>query len=58
MLKTIISAENLSLSLIAEDAEFGSKSGNCEDKTVERSPSKNLNKTTYYLTPIAKQAFT
>ena len=60
MLRTIRSAENLSL-LVAEDAEVGSiGGGNYEDKTVKRSPltSKNLNGATGYLTPKAKQAFT
>ena len=32
--------------------------GDCEDETVRRSPSKNLNGATGYLTPEARQAFT
>ena len=32
--------------------------GNCEDKTVKKSPLKNLNRATDYLTPDARQAFT
>ena len=32
--------------------------GDCEDKMVRRSPSKNSNKATGYLTPDARQAFT
>ena len=45
---------------MAEDAEVSSVGdGDCEDKTVERSPliSKNLNGATDYLTPGAKRAF-
>ena len=61
MLKTTWSAKNLSLS-IAEDAEIGSigGSGDCEDKTVKKSPliSKNSNGTTGYLTSDVKQPFT
>ena len=45
---------------MAEDAEVGSIGNNCEDETVKRSPltSKNPNRATGYLTPVAKQAFT
>ena len=45
---------------MAENAEVGSIGGDCENKTVERSPlrSKNSNRATGYLTPDAKQAFT
>ena len=61
MLRITKSAENLSSSM-AEDAEVGSIAGggDCKDKMVKRSPftSKNLNGTTGYLTPGAKQAFT
>ena len=43
---------------MAENDEVGTvnSSGNCEDKTVERSPSKNLNAISY-LTPRARLAF-
>ena len=60
MLRTTKSAKNLSL-LLVEDAEVVSIGGDdCEDEKVGRSPltSKNSNKTTGYLTPNAKQAFT
>ena len=56
MLKTTWSAKKLSLSM-DKDAEVGSVgNGNCEDKTVEKSPliSKNSNGATGYLTPGAK----
>ena len=47
---------------MAEDVELGSigSGGDCEDKTVEKSPliSKNLNGATSYLTPGTKQIFT
>ena len=44
---------------MAEDNEVGVgiSNGNCEDKTVERLPSKNLNGATSYLTPNIRQAF-
>lgn len=32
--------------------------GDCEDETIGRSLSKNLNGATVYLTPVARQAFT
>ena len=32
--------------------------GDCEDKTVKRSPSKNSNRATGYLIPNARRAFT
>ena len=60
MLRTTWSAKNLS-SLIAKNAEVSSiGGGDCEDKTVERSPfiSKNSNKAASYLTPEARLAFT
>ena len=52
-------AKNLSLLVdVAKDAEVGIDSGDCEDKTVKRSPrSKNLNRASY-LTPKARLAFT
>ena len=56
MLRTTQSAENLSL-LMSEDGEVGSVGGgNCEDKTVKRSPltSKNSNRATGSLTPSTK----
>ena len=44
---------------VAEVDEVGVNSGgDCEDKTVERSASKNLNRATSYLTLNARQAFT
>ena len=53
------SAKNLSLLVdMAEDAEVGVDGSDCEDKTVGRSPSKNSNGATGYLTPNARQAFT
>ena len=60
MLRTTWLGKNSS-SLIAEDAEVSSVSGgNCEDKTVKRSPltSKNLNGAMDYLIPKARLAFT
>ena len=58
MLKTTRLAENLSLSLMAEDAEVGSGDDDCDNETIKKSPSKNLNGATGYLTPDARQAFT
>ena len=53
------SAKNLLLLVnMAEDAEVGVDGGDREDKMVGRSPSKNSNKATGYLTPDARQAFT
>ena len=45
---------------VAESDKFGSgDSGDCEDKTVKKSPySKNLNKAMDYLTPDTRQVFT
>ena len=44
---------------MVEVDEFGvGGGGDCEDKTVERSPSKNLNGAIDYLTPNARQALT
>ena len=34
------------------------ENGNCEDETIGRSPSKNLNRATDYLASNAKQSFT
>ena len=53
------SAKNLSLLVdVAKNAEVGVGVSDCEDKTVGRSPSKNLNGATSYLTPNARQTFT
>ena len=61
MLKTTQSAEKLLL-LIVEDVKVNNISvgGDCENKTVEKSPLtfKNLNRAISYLIPNAKQAFT
>ena len=35
---------------MAEDAKVGSGGSDCEDETVEKSPSKNLNRAMGYLT--------
>ena len=45
---------------VAKSDEVGIISGgdNCEDKTVKKSPSKNSNRATVYLTPEARLAFT
>ena len=44
---------------VAEVDEVGvGVGGDCEDETARRSPSKNLNGATGYLTPNARQAFT
>ena len=44
---------------VAEVNEDGNDGGgDCEDKTVGRSPFKNLNEATGYLTPNARQVFT
>ena len=44
---------------VAEIDEIGvGGGGNCEDKTVEKSPSKNSNRAMRYLTPDARRAFT
>ena len=45
---------------VAESSEIGGGGGgNREDETVEKSQcSKNSNRTTHYLTPNARQAFT
>ena len=54
------SSKNLLLSIdVAKVDEAGiSAKGDCEDETVERLPSKNLNRATGYLTPNARRAFT
>ena len=53
------SGKNSSLLVnVAEDAEVGVGSNNREDETVGRSPSKNSNGVTSYLTPDARQVFT
>ena len=60
MLKTTRSAKNLSF-LMAENAKIGSLGGgDCENKTVERSPltSKNSSRTTGYLILETRLAFT
>ena len=53
-------SKNLLLSIdVAEVDEVGvGGGGDCEDETVGRSPSKNLNGATGYLTPDARRAFT
>ena len=58
MLRTTQSTRNLS-SLIAEDAEIGSINSGSDNKTVKKLllMSKNLNRTTSYLTPNTKRAF-
>ena len=43
---------------VAEIDEVGGGGGDCENKMVERSPSKNLNGAMRYLTPDVRQAFT
>ena len=43
---------------MAKDAEFSSRGSDCEDKTVKRLLSKNLNRATNYLIPNARQTFT
>ena len=43
---------------MAEDAEVGSAGSNCDNKTVKKSLSKNLNGATDYLTPDTRQTFT
>ena len=63
MLKTsfaIKSSNNPLLSIdVAEINEVGvGNDHNCEEKTVGRSLSKNLNRVTGYLTPDARQIFT
>ena len=57
MFKIMRSAKNSSLSSVAEDAEVGSRGGDCEDKTGKILPSTNLNGATGYLTPDARQTF-
>ena len=42
---------------MAQVDEVGVDDGDCEDETVRRLPSKNLNKATGYLTPEARLAF-
>ena len=52
------SSKNLLLSIdVAEIDEAGVGGGDCEDKTVERSPSKNSNRAMGYLTPNARRVF-
>ena len=58
MLKTTRLAENLSLSLMAKDAEIDIRDGDCEDETVEKSLSKSSNRAIGYLIPDTRQAFT
>ena len=58
MIRKTGSAKNLLLSLVPNDAEIGSRSSDCEDEMVEKSPSKNLNKAITYLTLNARQVFT
>ena len=49
MLKITRLAKNLSLSLMAEEVEFGSRKSDCKNKTVERLLFKNLNRAMGYL---------
>ena len=60
MLQTTRLSKNLASSIdVAERDEIDTVNcdDNCEDKTVKRSLSKNLNGTTGYLTPEARLAF-
>ena len=41
---------------MAENAEIGSSSGNCDNETVKRSPSNNLNRSIDYLISDIKKA--
>ena len=61
MLQTTRSSKNLpSLIDVAERDKVHTVGGggNCDDKTVKRLPSKNLNRATGYLTPKARLPFT
>ena len=61
MLQTTRLSKNSPLLIdVAECDEVGtiSSSGDCEDKTVKRSPSKNSNRAIGYLTPKTSLAFT
>ena len=63
MLKTSFTTKSLKKLLLSIDVarfdniDIGISSSDCEDKTVKRSISKNLNKATGYLTPDASWAF-
>ena len=53
------SLKNLPLSIdVAEFNEVDIGGGDCEDETVEKSLSKNLNRATGYFTPAARSTFT
>ena len=61
MSSTTKSSKNLLLLLEIIEADkvgIGIKNGDCKDKMVEKSPSKNLNGITGYLNPNARQFFT
>ena len=53
------SSKNLLLSIDVAKVDKGGVGGggNCEDETVGRSPFKNSNRATGYLTPDARQTF-